>query len=311
VRDRIVVLSGGVGGAKLVLGLERGGFGPVTAIVNTGDDFEHLGLRISPDIDTLLYTLSGKANAAQGWGREGESWNFMEVARGLGAPDWFNLGDGDLALHVLRSAALRAGEPLSAIVARFARSWGIAAAVLPMSDDPVATMIDSDAGLLAFQNYFVERRCAPAVRAIRFEGAQAARPAPGVIEAIGDPRNRAIVIAPSNPWLSVAPILAVPGMSEALRDAAAPVVAVSPLVGGAAVKGPTAKIMGELGLPCDVRAVAAHYHGLIDGMLVDERDAPGDPDLAVLRIDTLMTTLEDRVRVAGAALALADRIASG
>jgi len=311
VRDRIVVLSGGVGGAKLVLGLERGGFGPVTAIVNTGDDFEHLGLRISPDIDTLLYTLSGKANAAQGWGREGESWNFMAVARGLGAPDWFNLGDGDLALHVLRSAALRAGEPLSVIVARFARSWGIAAAVLPMSDDPVATMIDSDAGLLAFQNYFVERRCAPAVRAIRFEGAQAARPAPGVIEAIGDPRNRAIVIAPSNPWLSVAPILAVPGMSEALRDAAAPVVAVSPLVGGAAVKGPTAKIMGELGLPCDARAVAAHYHGLIDGMLIDERDAPGDPDLAVMRIDTLMTTLEDRVRVAGAALALADRIASG
>ena len=310
-RDRIVVLSGGVGGAKLVLGLERGGFGPVTAIVNTGDDFEHLGLRISPDIDTLLYTLSGKANAAQGWGREGESWNFMAVARGLGAPDWFNLGDGDLALHVLRSAALRAGEPLSAIVARFARSWGIAAAVLPMSDDPVATMIDSDAGLLAFQNYFVERRCAPAVRAIRFDGVEAARPAPGVIEAIGDPRNRAIVIAPSNPWLSVAPILAVPGMSEALRDAAAPVVAVSPLVGGAAVKGPTAKIMGELGLPCDARAVAAHYHGLIDGMLIDERDAPGDPDLAVMRIDTLMTTLEDRVRVAGAALALADRIASG
>lgn len=306
----IVVLTGGVGGAKLALGLEKGGFGPVTAIVNTGDDFEHLGLRISPDIDTLLYTLAGKANVAQGWGREGETWNFMDVARGLGAPDWFNLGDGDLALHVLRSAALRAGEPLSAIVARYAAAWGISAKVLPMSDDVIATMIDSDAGLLPFQSYFVEHRCAPAVREIRFEGAASARPGPGVIEAIADPRNRAILIAPSNPWLSVAPMLAVPGIGEALRAAPAPVVAVSPLVGGKAVKGPTAKIMAELGLPCDARAVAGHYAGLLDGMLVDERDPPGDPDLAVMRVDTLMTTLEDRVRVAEAALALADRLSS-
>jgi LPPG:FO 2-phospho-L-lactate transferase len=307
----VVVLTGGVGGAKLVLGLARGGFGPVTAIVNTGDDFEHLGLRVSPDIDTLLYTLSGRANATQGWGREGESWNFMQAARSLGAPDWFNLGDGDLALHVLRTAALRAGEPLSAIVARFAERWGIATAVLPMSDDGIATTIDSDAGLLPFQNYFVEHRCAPAVRAIRFAGAAAARPAPGVLAAIADPDNRAILLAPSNPWLSIAPILAVPGIAAALRAAPAPLVAVSPLVGGKAVKGPTAKIMAELGLPCDARSVAAHYAGLLDGMLVDERDAPGDPDLVVARTDTLMTTLADRIRVAGAALALADRVRSG
>jgi LPPG:FO 2-phospho-L-lactate transferase len=309
VTERVTILTGGVGGAKLVLGLCYAvPAETVTAIVNTGDDFTHLGLSISPDIDTLLYTLSGKANAAQGWGREGESWNFMEAARSLGGEDWFALGDGDLALHVLRSERLRMGEALSSIIAGFASAWGIAAAVLPMSDDPVATKVDTEEGLLEFQHYFVRRRCEPAVRAIRFDGAEEAQPAPGVIEAIRDPECRAILIAPSNPFLSVDPILAVPAIREALAQAKAPVVAVSPIVGGTAVKGPTAKMMRELGLEISAATVAAHYAGVIDAMLVDERDPPGDIGITSARADTLMKTLDDRVRVARAALVLADSL---
>ncbi|WP_176597612.1 MULTISPECIES: 2-phospho-L-lactate transferase [Sphingobium] len=307
---RIVVLTGGVGGAKLVLGLMQ--VCPpqdITAIVNTGDDFRHLGLAISPDVDTLLYTLSGKANAAQGWGREGETWSFMDALKSLGGEDWFLLGDGDMALHVLRSHMLASGETLSAVTARFAAAWGLGLKMLPMSDDAVATHVSTDAGDLPFQRYFVEQRCAPAVQAIRFEGAEHARPAPGVIEAISDPETRAIVIAPSNPWLSVDPILAVPGMREALAGASAPVVAVSPIVGGQAVKGPTAKLMGELGLEVTNGAIAAHYEGIIDGLLVDVRDGGEGLDIPHAVTDTLMKTLDDRARVARAALDLAERIA--
>jgi LPPG:FO 2-phospho-L-lactate transferase len=308
---RTVVLTGGVGGAKLVLGLMQ--VCPpetITAIVNTGDDFRHMGLAISPDIDTLLYTLSGRANAAQGWGRENETWTFMETLKSLGGEDWFLLGDGDMAMHALRSHLLASGDRLSAVTARFAAAWGLALRILPMSDDPVATHVETEQGELPFQRYFVEQRCAPAVRAIRFEGGERARPAPGVIEAISDPDTRAILIAPSNPWLSVDPILAVPGISEALTAASAPVVAVSPIVGGQAVKGPTAKLMGELGLAVTNRAIAAHYADVVDGLLVDQRD--GGEGLAIPHMvtDTLMKTLDDRMRVARAALDLAERIAS-
>lgn len=306
---RVVVLTGGVGGAKLVLGLCHAmPPGDVTAIVNTGDDFTHLGLAISPDIDTLLYTLSGQVDTAQGWGRAGESWNFLTALAALGGPDWFRLGDGDLALHVTRTARRAAGEALSTITADVARAWGIAARVLPMSDDPVATLLDTDEGMLAFQTYFVARRCIPVVHAIRFAGAAAARAAPGILEAIADPDLRAILIAPSNPFLSVDPMLAVPGMRAALAAARAPVVAVSPLVGGAAVKGPTAKLMAELALPANAASIARHYAGMIDGLLIDERDPPGDPGVAHARADTLMHSLADRERVAKAALALADRL---
>ena len=309
--SRIVTLTGGVGGAKLVLGLMR--ICPpeqITAIVNTGDDFRHFGLTISPDIDTLLYTLSGKANAAQGWGREAESWSFMDALKSLGGEDWFLLGDGDLALHVLRSHLLARGETLSAITARFAAAWGLDLTILPMSDDPVATHLNTSEGDMPFQRYFVERRCAPEVRAIRFEGAERAKPAAGVIEAITAPDTRAIVIAPSNPWLSIDPILAVPGIREALVSARAPVVAVSPIVGGQAVKGPTAKLMQELGLTVTNKSIAAHYADVIDGLLVDERDDASDISIPHDVCDTLMKTLEDRERVARAALTLADRIAS-
>lgn len=307
-KGKVVVLTGGVGGAKLVLGLAN--LIPakmITAIVNTGDDFRHLGLPISPDLDTLLYTLSGKANQMQGWGREGESWAFMNTATSLGAPSWFALGDGDLALHVLRNQLLGDGETLSDVTRRFASAWGVRTKILPMTDDPVATIIDTLEGPLSFQDYFVARRCAPAVKAVRFDGAAAARPAPGVIEAIADPATRAIFVAPSNPFLSIDPILAVPGIAAALRAAEAPIVAISPIVGGASVKGPTDKMMREMGLSVTPGAVTAHYGNWIDAVLVDERDRATPPACLHDFADTLMKTLDDRVRVARAALNLAGR----
>jgi len=303
VSTRVAVLTGGVGGAKLVDGLNALlAPGDLTAIVNTGDDFRHFGLAISPDIDALLYTLSGKANRAQGWGREGETWSFMAALRELGGEDWFNLGDGDLALHVLRAARLAAGEPLSRIVADFASAWGLRLSVLPMSDNPVATRLDTDEGSLAFQTYFVARQCQPAVRAIAFAGADTAQPAPGVLAAIA--RADAVLIAPSNPWLSIDPILAVPAIRQALIATSAPVVVVSPLVGGKAVKGPTAKLMAELGLAVNNHTIAVHYRDWADGMVVHgDDDAPSD--MAATRTDTLMHDQADRIRVARAALQLA------
>jgi LPPG:FO 2-phospho-L-lactate transferase len=304
---RVIVLTGGVGGAKLVLGLCHA-LPPedVTVIVNTGDDFSHLGLAVSPDIDTLLYTLAGKANVAQGWGREGESWNFMAAVRSLGGEEWFALGDGDLALHVLRTQRLHQGDQLSAIIADFARAWGIRAEILPMSDDPVATQVLTDEGELEFQQYFVRRRCEPAVRSIRFAGAQVASCVPRVEQVLRDASSRAILIAPSNPYLSIDPILAVPAIRRALLQTTVPVVAVSPLVASDAVKGPTAKLMRELGLEVSAFTIAQHYGDLIDGMLIDERDPPGALEQPHARTDTLMKTLDDRMRVARAALALAD-----
>ena len=308
---RVTILTGGVGGAKLALGLCHAiPAADVTAIVNTGDDFTHLGLAISPDVDTLLYTLSGKANPVQGWGRANESWSFMEAVRSLSGDDWFALGDGDLALHVLRTQRLRRGDALSAIISDFAASWQIPASILPMSDDPVATRVLTPEGELDFQEYFVKRKCAPAIQAIRFVGAQAARAAPGVVEALSDERSRAILIAPSNPFLSIDPILAVAPIREALLRTRVPVVAVSPIVAGDAVKGPTAKIMRELELEISANTVSRHYGDLLDGMLIDARDPPTALDLPHARTDTLMKTLEDRIRVARAALELADSLRS-
>ena len=301
---RVVVLTGGVGGAKLVLGLSRimAGDG-LTAIVNTGDDFRHLGLHISPDIDTLLYTLSGKANGAQGWGREGESWSFMAALRELGGEDWFQLGDGDLALHVARTHALTQKRSLSQITAHFADQWGIATRILPMSDQAVATILDTDQGRLEFQRYFVEQRCTPAVRHIMFEGATHAVPAPGVVDAIES--ADAVLFAPSNPFLSIDPLLAVPGLASAIEQTKAPVIAVSPLVGGTAVKGPTAKLMRELSMAVDNDSIARHYAGLIDAILIDSGDRCEAPDIVVGRCATLMTNLDEKIRVAEAALDLA------
>ncbi len=311
---KVVALSGGVGGAKLSLGLL--GVLPsaaLTVVVNTGDDFEHLGLHISPDIDTALYTLSDRVNPETGWGQRDETWLFMECQALQGGETWFRLGDRDLELHRERTRRLQAGETLSAITADFARRFGIAADILPMTDDRVATCVATDQGELGFQDYFVRHQCRPAVRGLRFDGTAAARPAPGVRAALAAPDLDAVIVCPSNPWLSIDPLRALPGMRDLLRAAGAPVVAVSPLVGGRAVKGPTTKIMSELGLPANPAAVARHYAGWIDGFVLDERDAQcaGEIEVPLLITNTLMQTLEDRRRLAAATLDFAATLTQG
>jgi LPPG:FO 2-phospho-L-lactate transferase len=307
----IVALSGGVGGAKLALGLYR--ILPpdaLTIIVNTGDDFEHLGLAISPDLDTLLYTLSGQDNPELGWGRRGETWNFMAALEALGGETWFRLGDGDLATHIERTRRLNSGESLSAITDDFRRRLGIAAHLLPMSDDPVRTRLLTPEGRLDFQDYFVRLRCAPVVQEIAFAGAETARPHPDFVSALADPRLRSVVICPSNPFISVDPILAVPGIRAALRQCPAPVVAVSPIIAGKAVKGPTAKMMGELGLPVDAAAVARHYRDFLDLYIADEEDAASVAalEVPVVLARTLMQTLADREALAQTVIAAAERV---
>jgi LPPG:FO 2-phospho-L-lactate transferase len=310
-KDLVLALSGGVGGAKLALGLSLVlDAGNLVVVANTGDDFEHMGLSVSPDIDTLTYALAGLDNRTLGWGRQDESWNFMEVMATLGGPTWFRLGDRDLALHVLRTMRLRAGERLSAITADVARRLGIGARILPMSDDPVRTQVDSDEGLLDFQDYFVGRQCRPVVRALRFAGAERAAPHPDFIAALASKRLRAVIICPSNPFISVEPILALPGVRAALAACAAPVVAVSPIIGGKAVKGPTAKMMAELGITPSAGAVAARYGDLLDGYVIDQEDAALADRLGVRCVvaRTLMTTLKDKATLAQVSLDLADAI---
>lgn len=310
----VLVLTGGIGGAKLALGLARLlPAGALACLVNTGDDFEHLGLHISPDLDTTLYTLAGLANAELGWGRRDETWSFMRVLAELGGETWFRLGDGDLALHVERTRRLAAGETLSAVMDRVRRRLGVSTVLLPMCDGSVRTRVHTPNGSLAFQEYFVRQRALPEVRAIDFEGAAQALPTSGLEAALGSPELRAIVICPSNPWLSIDPILAVHGMEPLLRARRVPIVAVSPLVGGHAVKGPTAKIMRELGIEATPRAIAAHYGALLDGLVIDEADAGAaqPPALPTLVTRTLMTTLADRVELARTTLRFAATLAPG
>lgn len=299
----VVAISGGIGGTKLSLGLLRV-LPPqkLSIIVNTGDDFEHLGLYISPDVDTTLYTLADLANPETGWGLRDETWTFMEAQARSGGETWFRLGDRDLELHAERTRRLKGGETLSTITADFAKRFGIAAHILPMSDDAVRTRVQvaTHAGELAFQDYFVRQQCRPRVTGLRYAGAATAHLAPTAISALSDPDLAAIIICPSNPWLSIAPLLALPGMRELLRDSGAPVIAVSPLVGGHAVKGPTAKIMAELGLPVTPSQVVQHYTGWIDGFVLDSRDEEyaDQIDMPVLITDTLMLSLADRERLA-------------
>jgi LPPG:FO 2-phospho-L-lactate transferase len=306
-----VALSGGVGGAKLSLGLAHLLGERLSIIVNTGDDFEHLGLHISPDADTALYTLAGLVNEEAGWGRRDETWTFMEATEKLGGPTWFRLGDGDLATHVDRTARLAAGETLTGICAHFAARLGIAARVLPMTDAPVRTVVETDRGTLAFQDYFVREQCRPAVRHIRYDGAAAAEPTPQVLAALATPTLAGVIVCPSNPWLSVEPILALPGMRKALRALGVPVIAVSPIIAGKAVKGPAAKIMAELGLEADSRSIARHYEGLIDGFVIDGADEALASTLPMPAIvtNTMMRTLDDKVALARQCLAFCDRLA--
>jgi LPPG:FO 2-phospho-L-lactate transferase len=308
---RVLALSGGVGGAKLALGLYRVlPQDALTVAANTGDDFEHLGLSVSPDIDTLLYTLAGLDNPEQGWGRRDETWTFMAALERLGGETWFRLGDGDLATHVERTRRLRAGEALSAIVDDFRRRLGISARILPMSDHLVRTRLHTHEGWLDFQDYFVRRHCAPAVREIVFAGAADARPHVELLAALADPALAAVVICPSNPFISIDPILALPGLKAALRASTAPVVAVSPIIGGKAVKGPTTKMMEELGLPVNAASVAQHYGDLIDLYIADYADVDAVAGLAVpvVAAPTLMVTLEDREALARTVLNAAERL---
>jgi len=304
-RHRVIALSGGVGGAKLALGLSRVlPEGDLTVIANTGDDFHHLGLAISPDIDTLLYTLAGLDNQTTGWGRRDESWNFMAALETLGGETWFRLGDRDLATHIERTRRLGAGETLSQITDDFCRRFGIATRILPMSDDPVRTRVKTKDGWLDFQPYFVRRRCEPIISAIEFAGAADARPQPELLASLADPALAAVIICPSNPFISIEPILALRGVRAALRDCAAPVVAVSPIIGGRAVKGPTAKMMRELGLETSAAAVAQRYEDLVGAYIVDNADVASceDLDCAVVPAKALMETLADREALARRAL---------
>ncbi len=307
----IVALAGGVGGAKLAHGLSR--ILPpeaLTVIVNTGDDFTHWGLNISPDLDTVCYTLAGMANPLTGWGRDGETWRMFESMQVLGAPDWFRLGDLDLATHIERTTRLRQGEPLSRITHDFCRAWGVAHTILPMSDQPVSTIVDThEHGELGFQEYFVLRRCAPRVKGFRFQGIESARPAPGVLEAIQ--AADAIVICPSNPWVSIDPILAVGSLRTAIHRKV--VVAVSPIIGGETVKGPAAKMYAELGISPSALAVAHHYGSLLSGFIIDEADHSLLPNIeslgmVVSPMHTLMKNTDDRISLAEDVLNLIRRL---
>lgn len=306
---KITALAGGVGGAKLAHGLAQ--ILPpedLTVIVNTGDDFEHFGLSISPDLDTVCYTLAGLANPVTGWGRADETWNALEGLKRLGAPDWFALGDRDLATHLERTRRLKEGQSLSQITRDFCAAWGVKHTVLPMSDDPVRTMVDTlEYGELPFQEYFVKHRCEPRVKGFRFAGIESARPAPGVLEAIA--QADALVICPSNPWVSIDPILAVLGLLSTVHRPLSTVhrpsstVAISPILGGRTVKGPAAKMFAELGIPPSALAVAEHYRGLLTGFVLDRLDADQAGEIQRLGIrphvtDTWMKTLSDRPRLA-------------
>lgn len=310
----VLALSGGIGGAKLGLGLARIlPPGCLSVAANTGDDFEHLGLHISPDIDTLTYVLAGLDNPDTGWGRRNETWSFMDALGELGGETWFRLGDRDLAMHVERTRRLKGGESLSGITTELTQRLGIASRILPMTDDCVRTRVQTPDGLIDFQHYFVGRKCAPPVTGFVFEGAERANLLPTIGELLQRADLRAVIICPSNPFISIDPILALPGLREALATTRAPVIAVSPIIAGRAVKGPTAKMMTELGLSVDALTVAAHYRGLIDGYVMDDADKrmAGMLDLPVETTRTLMQSLEDREDLARATLALADRIAAG
>jgi LPPG:FO 2-phospho-L-lactate transferase len=312
-RRTVVALSGGIGGAKLALGLSLV-LDPADLVVvaNTGDDFQHLGLSISPDIDTVMYTLAGLNNPVTGWGRRDETWRFMQALEQLGGETWFRLGDTDLATNMERTRRLAAGDTLSDITEDFCRRLGVRCRVVPMSDHIVRTRVKVDHGWLDFQDYFVRDQCAPVVEGFLFAGVESAAPSPGFLAALRDPALRAVVICPSNPFISIDPILSLHGVRDALQTCAAPVVAISPIIGGQAIKGPTAKMMRELGLSVTAATVGERYADFLDGYVIDDRDASGLnlPGIAIRATKTLMQTLDDRRHLAAAVLGLADELSA-
>jgi LPPG:FO 2-phospho-L-lactate transferase len=312
----IVALSGGVGGAKLVSGLATARPpGSLMAVINVGDDFDHLGLRVCPDIDSVLYAAAGLNDTARGWGRKDESWNFHQTLPQLGYEPWFQLGDRDLATHVLRTDWLRQGLSLTDVTARMASALGLGFALVPATDDRLRTHVLTPEGELPFQDYFVRRRCEPVCLGLRFEGADTARLAPPLARLAARAEAEGFVICPSNPFLSIDPLLAVPGLSALLTTRRVPCVAVSPIIAGQAVKGPAAKMMGELRLEVSALGIARRYGDLIDGLVLDIRDADQAAaiealGLRVVLVDTLMTDAAARERVAHATLALLARCTS-
>ena len=307
-KRKVLALCGGVGGAKLALGLSHVlGDDELCIVVNTGDDFTHLGLRICPDIDTVTYTLAGCVNTETGWGRAEETGTFMASLKTLGGEDWFYLGDKDLAMHVERTRRLAAGENLGTVTQALSRKLGVSVPLIPMTDDTVETQVevegDVESLILPFQDYFVRQRCEPKLKAIHFVGQEHAQPHPQFLANLLDPDLDLIIICPSNPFLSVDPILALPGIRGILQKTAVPVVAISPIIGGAAVKGPTAKIMGELGLKMNSITVADYYQDIVSGFILDRRDAV---EVEAIReiiprvgvAQTMMQTLEDKIELA-------------
>jgi LPPG:FO 2-phospho-L-lactate transferase len=297
---RIVVLTGGTGGAKLVRGLERTLRGDaLTVIVNAGDDLEWWGLHVSPDIDSVTYALADLLSRERGWGVEGDTFQCLEQMRQTGAPSWFQLGDKDLALHLTRTQLLREAKTLTEATAAISRMFGITARILPMSDDRVETRVRTADGELNFQEYFVRERFKPEVKSVRFIGAEKAAPAPGLLDAIHD--ASAVVIAPSNPITSIGPILAVPGIRQALQAANAPVVAVSPIVGGAAVSGPAGNLMRAAGLPVSIEGIADAYSDFLDVLVADTQDSAArlrKSDAELLFTNSIMRTDDDKQRLA-------------
>lgn len=301
---KVVALAGGVGGARLADGLAKLlPPGSLTVIVNIGDDFEHLGLKICPDLDTVCYTLAGLANPETGWGLQNETFHAFEAVKVLGGPDWFRLGDRDLATHLERTRRLGQGESLSQITADFSRRWGVSARILPASDDPAPTIVLVDTGELAFQEYFVHQHCQPRVHGFRFEHVKEAIPAPRVLEALT--KADILVICPSNPWVSIDPILAIPGIRPAImiRKEDLPVVAVSPIIAGKTVKGPAAKMFRELGIEPTALAVAEHYKDFLSGIVIDQQDEAISGQIQKLGVaahttDTLMRNPDQRYHLA-------------
>jgi LPPG:FO 2-phospho-L-lactate transferase len=310
--SRYLAITGGVGGAKLALGLAQI-LSPdeLCFAVNTGDDFEHLGLYIAPDVDTLTYTLADISNTETGWGQAGETWHFMESLEQLGGETWFRLGDRDLALHVTRSQMLAAGNSLSEATAHICRTLGVRHRVLPMSDDPVRTTVHTANGPLAFQHYFVRDRCQPAVQGFDFAGIEDATLNPQIQQCLSGPdKVDAIIICPSNPFVSIDPLLNIPGARAALQAAGVPIVAVSPIVGGSAIKGPTAKMMTELKVPASAQQIAHHYGDLLSGLVLDQQDQDlhGTLQTPTIVANTVMVTLQDRVDLGHAVLRYIDSL---
>ncbi len=302
-RKPLLALAGGVGGAKLALGLAR--LLPpdlLTIVVNTGDDESLHGLHVSPDLDTVMYTLASQVNEEAGWGLREDTWRVLEALGCLGGETWFKLGDRDLATHIRRTQLLHEGHTLTWVTRYLCERFGVRHAIVPMSDDPVRTVVETERGTMSFQEYFVKHRCAPRVRALKYEDAEAARPSPAFVEALA--RAGAVILCPSNPFLSIAPILAVPGVRVELAAVKGSRIAVSPIIGGRAIKGPAAKLFEELsGEPASCVAVARLYRDLCTHFVMDREDEASKPEVEALGYtvavaQTLMSTAEDKVALA-------------